>query len=257
VFAVMAVERVHSRAGTTICLQADRGIVTTYHGKILDASLRPVRDIAVNGLPKPARISADGTLAAWTVLIAGTGCTDITMEVESNVEDLVTGESYGAIEKTFTVLVDGKPMSQVVINVWDVSFENVPRPTMFYVTISNNSGTATWLAKGDLPSRTITSFHTGGQTPSLSPDNKTLVFVQKQDGGRSFRLRAIDLASGDEWYLPEQRSVDDQVEWLDNEHVLYSRIRDDSVSTDVWISPLRDGQPRVFIEHASSPAVVS
>lgn len=250
-------ERVHARAGTTVCMQADRGLVTTYKAEILDATLRPVRSLDVNGAPKPTRVSADGTLAAWTVIVVGTGCTDVTMESETTVEDLHSGHSYGTIEKTFRVIVDGKPMTAAVINVWDVTFENVAHPTRFYVTVSDNSASKTWLAEGDLTTRTITAFHPGGQTPSLSPDNKTLVFVERQGSSQNFRLRGLDLRTRKEWYLPDTRSVHDQVEWLDNEHVLYGLARTGSVAADVWLSPLRGGQPRLYIEHADSPAVVN
>lgn len=250
-------ERLHARAGTTICLQADRGLVTTYRAQILDAALRPVRSLGVNGAPKPARVSSDGTLAAWTVIVVGTGCTDVTMEAETTVEDLRSGHSYGTIEKTFRVLVDGRSMTAAVVNVWDVTFENVPRPTRFYVTVSDNSASKTWLAEGDLTTRTITAFHPGGQTPSLSPDNRTLVFVERQGSSQTFRLRALDLRTRTEWYLPDTRSVHDQVEWLDNEHVLYGLARAGSITTDVWLSPLRGGQPSRYIEHADSPAVVN
>jgi hypothetical protein len=249
-------ERLYARAGTTICMQADRGLATTYKAQILDAALRPVQSMGVNGAPKPTRVSSDGTIAAWTVLVVGTGCTDMTMEAETTVEDLHSRHSYGTIEKTFRVLVDDRPMTAAVINVWDVTFENVPRPTRFYVTVSDNTASKTWLAEGDLATKTITAFHPGGQTPSLSPDNRTLVFVERQGSSQSFRLRGLDLRTREEWYLPDTRSVHDQVEWLDNEHVLYGLAREGSATADVWLSPLRGGQPRLYIEHADSPAVV-
>ena len=248
-------ERVHAQGGTTVCLQADRGVVTTYQAVVLDAALRPVRTITLRGGPKPARVSSDGTLAAWTVIVVGTSCTDAKMELETVVEDLADRRSYGALEKTFRVLVDGRRMTAAIVNVWDVTFQPGPRPTRFYVTVSDN--TTTWLAKGDLTTRTITAFHRNGQTPSLSPDGRTLVFVERRGASlTSFRLRALDLRTKQEWDLPEPRSVCDQVEWLDNTHVLYGVPRDGTAETDVWRAPLRGGSPTLFIPNAASPAVV-
>ena len=251
----ISAERVHGQAGTPVCLQADRGVVTTYRALVLDSALRPVRRLTLSGGPKPARVSSDGTLAAWTVIVVGTGCTDAKMELETIIEDLAHQKSYGALEKTFRVLGDGERMTAAIVNVWDVTFQPGPRPTRFYVTVSDN--TTTWLAEGDLTTRTITAFHRNGQTPSLSPDGRTLVFVERQGSSLThFRLRALDLATKREWDLPETRSVSDQVEWLDNTHVLYGIPRNGTAETDVWLVPLRGGSPALFIPNAASPAVV-
>jgi hypothetical protein len=58
--------------------------------------------------------------------------------------------------------------------------------------------------------------------------------------------------------LSETASVDDQVEWLDNESILYQHIDPDPPP---WLSIMRvradgTGQPEVFLAGASSPAVV-
>ena len=58
----------------------------------------------------------------------------------------------------------------------------------------------------------------------------------------------------------ESRSVDDQVEWLDDAHLLYAR-RDEGPPTtlrpDVWEVGVDDGtKPRRFLKGAMSPCVV-
>jgi hypothetical protein len=61
----------------------------------------------------------------------------------------------------------------------------------------------------------------------------------------------LDLATMRETPLSESRSVDDQVEWLDDAHVLYG--------TDgaIWEDRADGGgRPRMFAAHAESPAVV-
>ena len=56
-------------------------------------------------------------------------------------------------------------------------------------------------------------------------------------------MRAIRLA--------ETHSIDDQVEWLDNAHVLYWR------GADIWVVPASGGGvPKEFVSDGLSPVVV-
>jgi hypothetical protein len=59
--------------------------------------------------------------------------------------------------------------------------------------------------------------------------------------------------------LGETRSVDDQVEWLDNEHILYAVSENEkgsSASTDSWVLQVTaDGSPRLLLKGGFSPAV--
>jgi hypothetical protein len=59
--------------------------------------------------------------------------------------------------------------------------------------------------------------------------------------------------------LAEDRSVDDQVEWLDNDQLLYAVPRAGSagvLGSDVWRLPADGtGAPSILIEDAASPAV--
>jgi hypothetical protein len=60
--------------------------------------------------------------------------------------------------------------------------------------------------------------------------------------------------------LAEKRSVDDQLEWLDNERVLYS-VSDNpggsSATTNVWRVDIGGrNPPELFLAKAYSPAVV-
>jgi hypothetical protein len=61
----------------------------------------------------------------------------------------------------------------------------------------------------------------------------------------------LDLATGRETPLAETRSVDDQVEWLDDNRILYGLIK------DVWVVRADGrGKPRIYVRDALSPAVV-
>lgn len=58
--------------------------------------------------------------------------------------------------------------------------------------------------------------------------------------------------------LAETRSVDDQVQWLDDSTLLYALSRDDAeVTSDIWQIPADGtGRPAILVPQAASPAVV-
>jgi hypothetical protein len=61
----------------------------------------------------------------------------------------------------------------------------------------------------------------------------------------------MDVATLRDWPVAEARSVDDQAEWLDDEHVLYG------VDNGVWSVPADGtGEPERLLDSADSPAVV-
>jgi Tol biopolymer transport system component len=95
------------------------------------------------------------------------------------------------------------------------------------------------------------------ECPSLSPDETKVAYKKRAGGPGKWRLHVRDLRTGTEWALAEQRSVDDQVEWLDDGQVLYGLPRDGRAQTDVWVVPADgSGQPHVLVPNAWSPAVV-
>lgn len=66
-----------------------------------------------------------------------------------------------------------------------------------------------------------------------------------------WRFHVLDLATMKETPLAETRSLDDQIEWLDDNRVLYGDGR------DLWSMPADgSGTPRRFMSNATSPAVV-
>ena len=81
--------------------------------------------------------------------------------------------------------------------------------------------------------------HENVECPSLSPDGTKIAF-KKASGpstARKWRFTVLDLRTGVETPLPETRSIDDQLAWLDDSHVLYGVPRGSSGRTDVWCQP--------------------
>jgi hypothetical protein len=74
-----------------------------------------------------------------------------------------------------------------------------------------------------------------------------------------WQLHILDLKAQQETTIHESRSVDDQAEWLDADHVLYALPRnvEGSGSSDIWVARADGmGTPAVFIHDALSPCVV-
>src|SRR5262249_55003677 len=101
------------------------------------------------------------------------------------------------------------------------------------------------------------------ECPSMSPDEKRVCFKKRVSAGLTveWRLCVLDLATLVERRVEgEPRSVDDQVEWLEDAHVLYA-LRDagppPTLRPDVWSVGVDDGsQPVRLLTGAMSPCVV-
>jgi hypothetical protein len=247
-------DRVFATSSAGICLSSDRGAITTYKGTLLDGRLAPTATVPVNGSPSRARLSSDGSLSATTVFTAGHGYGTIGFSTETiiNTRD---GKSYGNLEKTFAVMIDGKRSTAVDLNIWGVTFVPGPSPTTFYATVA--TGGHTWLARGDLPTKTLTAIHPDAECPSISPDGTTIVYKRRNGSSIKWRYHALDLVTGKEWDLAETRSVDDQAEWLDDSRIVYGLQRSGTGQADVWVVPVRGTEkPKILIPNAWSPAVV-
>ena len=96
--------------------------------------------------------------------------------------------------------------------------------------------------------------------PRSPPTEPTWPYKKRGDRARGdWRLAVLDLSTGKETQLTETRSVDDQVEWLDNSRILYGMPGEGSgaAETNVWVvNADGTGTPSMLIPKAWSPAVV-
>ena len=94
----------------------------------------------------------------------------------------------------------------------------------------------------------------------MSPDQTKVAYKKRGNRARGdWRIAVLDLATGKETELVEQRSVDDQVEWLDDGHVIYGLPGEGSAAaeTNVWVVAADGtGTPEILVPKAWSPAVV-
>src|SRR5262249_33675337 len=116
----------------------------------------------------------------------------------------------------------------------------------------------TFLVRGDLGLRKLTVLQENVECPSLSPDNR-LIAYKKNVGEGEWRLHVLDLATMTSRPIAaEARSIDDQIEWLDDSHVLYSTFRSATApDVAVYVASLEGSEPaRIFLPAGESPIVV-
>jgi hypothetical protein len=250
-------ERVSFAAGRGICLQADRGVLTTYGAVLFDARFQPVASLKLDGSPSRTRISPDGRIGAITVFVTGEahGYASVAFSTKTTLVEMATGNVLGDLEQ-FQSIRDGQGFSAKDFNFWGVTFAR--DSNAFYATLMTNE--KKYLVRGDVALRTLTVLYEGVECPSLSPDNRLIAFKKKVGPGLSpWRFYVLDLATMTEQPIAaETRSVDDQLEWFDDSHVLYSTPRSSqSAIRDIWIAPIAGNEPaRAFLGQAESPVVV-
>jgi dipeptidyl aminopeptidase/acylaminoacyl peptidase len=253
-FTDVACDRVYATSDEATCLRTKRGIATTFQGVQLDADWNTVTTWALPGLPSRTRISADGKLLATTSFVTGHSYMQAGFSTDTEIRS-AGGRPHGNLEK-FTLRIDGRTVNPVDRNVWGVTFG--ADDDTFYATVA--TGGETFLVRGSLAARTLTAIRRNVECPSLSPDGSRIAF--KQDIGGStprWRIAVLDLAT--ERVVPltgESHSVDDQVEWLDDDTLLYGLPRSgDAGVSDIWeINTNQGAEPSLFIEQAWSPSVV-
>jgi len=251
----LSCERVSFAVDRGICLSADRGVTNTYRAILFDKQFKPFATIPLDGPPSRTRVSADGRLGAATVFLSLPGqqhsYAATTFSTKTILLDLRDGRVIADLEQ-FTAFRDGRKFHAADFNYWGVTFAS--DHNTFYATL-RTAGTA-YLVRGDIAKRQFSVLRDGVECPSLSPDGRTIVFKKKVDPRPDgWHYYALDVATLKERPTAATTFVDDQAEWIDNEHVLYALPH--LGSADIYVART-DGseRSRLFMHDAQSPIVV-
>jgi Tol biopolymer transport system component len=216
------------------------------HAYIFGPDFQPRHKIPLNGSPTRARVSPDGRYAATTAFVFGHSYADANFSTQTTIIDVASGTPLGDLER-FTVLGNGQRIRSPDFNFWGVTFAR--DSNRFYATL--RTAGKTYLVEGDVAARTMRVLRENVECPSLSPDNTRLAFKKLVGDGPAWRLHVLDLATMTETAAAETRSIDDQVEWLDDQQIVYA------FGADLWVARADGkGAPRTLLSQALSPAVV-
>lgn len=254
-FTTTSCDRVYATPADVLCLSSKSGITTTYAANVLDdRTMKSTQSLPLSGIPSRARLSTDGKLAATTSFVSGDSYAGASFSTRTVITRVGGGSSLDL--EQFTLLHNGKSLKPVDRNFWGVTF--AADDNTFYATALWSGHT--WLVRGDLAKRQLVTLHEDVECPSISPDGTRIAYKQRGSlPAGHWHLAVYDLRAGSVTLLAESRNVDDQVEWLDNSHIIYGIPRSGSQAAvdDVWSVPADGtGQPALLIPQAWSPAVV-
>ena len=242
--------RVQYAGGTGLCLVEEQdGKAVRQVLYLFDATFALGTRLVLNGIPIRARVSPDGRLASVTTYGEEESAAGERLASESLLIDVASGRVIGDL-RSFSVSSSADQPIVPPVDISSVAFADNDR---FYATLSTPDHR--YLVTGSVAGRRLEVIATGLANEAVSPDGRRLL-VKKQTGDRGFwQLVVFDLESHREVSLNQGlRSVDDQVEWLDDGHVVYHEVTEDG--TGIWMLPT-DGTtaPRLLIADAFSPAV--
>jgi hypothetical protein len=240
-------DRVHFSGGTGLCVARGSGFAAGYGARIFGPDLRVRERLQLAGIPSRARVSREGRWGAVTMFVTGHGYAGATFSTQTTLIDLRSGERIAELED-FTVSRGGRVVTAQDVNFWGVTF--APGGDRFYATLA--SAGKTYLVRGSIHDRSMRTLHENVECPSLSPDGTRIAYKKRvSSGDKPWRLTVLDLATMHETPLSETEGIDDQAEWLDDQHVVYG-IHDELrvVAAD------GSGAPQRLRAKAASPAVV-
>jgi WD40-like Beta Propeller Repeat len=242
----LACQRVYMEKGRGICL-ALAGTALDYTAIVFDRKFRRLHSLALDGLPSRARVSPDGRMGSVTSFVTGHSYAAAgEFSTSTRLIDLRSGRWVGDLEEDFEAYRDGQRFDAPDFNYWGVTFARGGRE--FYATLSTEDHR--YLVRGDLRTKRVDVLRDKVECPSLSPDGTRIAYKRTLGGGR-WRPHVLNLESGADTALAETRSIDDQIEWLDDDHVLYGD------GQNIFMTPADgSGKPRRMLAHASSPAAI-
>ena len=248
--------RVHMSGDRGVCLEQQGMFPVKYVAVVFDAEYRRLSEVDLAGVPSRTQVSPSGRYAGVTVFVAGHSYLDIGFSTRTSILDTQEGRWLVEDLEAFSVRRNGQAFRAVDFNFWGVTFAADNRT--FYATLG--TGGKTFLVRGTIEAKVLEVIYDDVECPSQSPDNTRVAYkhrVEQGIGPAVWQLQVLDLASGQRTTLAETRTVDDQVQWLDDRNVMYSIPGEQPAVMNTWVVPADGtGAARVFLPMSYSAAVV-
>jgi hypothetical protein len=238
-------ERVYYAHGEGLCLGVGASGVE-YVATTFNSQLKPLHHFTLTGLPSRARVSEDGRYGALTVFVAGDAYMgeSAAFSTRTYLVDMADGKTVAQLEE-WSVTKEGKPFDAPDFNFWGITFDPTDS-NRFYATLG--TGEHHYLVEGNVEDETMKVLRDGVECPSLSPDGKQIAFKSRIGTANKWRIKVLDVATLKDHPTAEKRSIDDQVEWLNDETLVYSE------GTNVYTEPADgSGSPQLLVRDATSP----
>jgi hypothetical protein len=247
----MTCVRLHYAAGRGICVtQETHGRAVRHVAHVFDGRFVPGPRLELDGVVTRVRVAPDGRTGAITTYGEDEGPSGERLATWTRLIEMTSGRQLADL-RDFRIDNARLPAIAGPIDVSSVAFEG--DGDRFFATVTTPSDR--YLVSGSLRERRLSALRTGVANEALSPDGHRLAVKRLISDRGVWQVAVIDLGTWEETDLPHgYRSVDDQVEWFDNGHVMYHDA--DGDATSIWILPV-DGvsSPRVLVSHAYSAVV--
>ncbi|MEP7378990.1 MAG: hypothetical protein ABI725_05440 [Chloroflexota bacterium] len=240
-------ERVHFAAGHGICLAAEHGAESHYFAVLFDANFVPTTRVQLGGAPTFARVSPDGLMAAASFQTSPPEEEAPFAPSETWLLDTVSGKVVADLAD-FKLMRDGAELAESEVDYWGVTFKR--DSDGFYASV--RFGGNIYLVEGSIEGRRLVVLKGGLSAPALSPDESRVAYANLVSNiGPTWRFHVLDLTTMDDIELAETRSIDDQMEWMGGDTLLYG------LATDIWsVQANGGGQALPFLFGGLSPTVV-
>lgn len=243
----LSCERVDFAGGKGLCMTiAERGRegeTTTF-----DSSLQRLARAPLAGMPLQARVSNDGRLGALTSVANANVEPDDEVDgvaSETDIADMRSGQEVADLA-SFRLTKGARAFEPADPRFASVTFAK--GSDRFYATM--RSAGRSYLVEGSIDKETMRVLREGIELPSLSPDGRRIACRAKLDGGRP-RLAVLDLATMKLRLLAERRQIEEQVEWLNDDALVYSD------GFDIYtVAADGSGAPRLVVHDAASPVAL-
>jgi hypothetical protein len=244
--------RLHYAGGAGLCfIEESDGTRVKHAAYTFDRAFMRGQRIELTGVPIRARVSPDGRYGAITVYGEEESPEGERLASESFVLDMASARVVADLRE-FSITNPNHPQIEGPVDISGVAFS--ADSNQFFATLSTAG--SRYLMTGSIDRRRLEVITTGFANEAVSPDGRRLL-VKRRIGARGYwQLVVLDLETRAELALNQgPRSVDDQVEWLDAERVVYHDVTE--TGTGIWMLPTDGkGSPSLFVQDAFSPVVV-